>query len=99
MIIAGTNNSTMNIAVMNDNITEGNETFNMSLTVPSLLNPRITAGAITSATVTIVDTSSENCIDTLVILQSTLPYNWKISKVPVFEDFKFLLKIKLIFCP
>ena len=87
----------MNIAVMNDNITEGNETFNMSLTVPSLLNPRITAGAITSATVTIVDTSSENCIDTLVVLHSKLPYNWKISRVPVFDDFKVLLNIK--FCP
>ena len=58
-IIAGTNSSTIRILVVNDNIVEGNETFNMSLTIPSSLGPGITAGTATSATVTIIDTSSE----------------------------------------
>ena len=45
------------VAVTNDNIVERNETFNISLNVPSSLGPGITAGAITSATVTIIDTT------------------------------------------
>ena len=59
-IAPGTNSSTVNISVTNDNIVEGNETFNMNLqlSVPSLLGPEIT-GSIISATVTIIDTSSE----------------------------------------
>ena len=59
MITAGTNSSMVNIPVTNDDIVEGNETISMSLTVPSSLGPGITTGAITSATVTIIDTSSE----------------------------------------
>ena len=51
----------LNIPVTNDDIVEGNETFSMSLTVPSSLGPGITTGTITSATVTINDTSSELC--------------------------------------
>ena len=43
----------------NDDIVEGNETFSMSLTMPSSLGHRIITGTITSATVTIIDTSSE----------------------------------------
>ena len=58
-ICAGTSSSTINITMTNDNIVEGNETFSMSLTVPLSLSPGITTGAITSATVTIIDTSSE----------------------------------------
>ena len=42
---------------MSDNIVEGDEMFNMSLTVPSSLGPGIVNGSITSATITIVDTS------------------------------------------
>ena len=49
----------MNIQVTVDSIVEGEETFSMSLTVPSSLGPGITTGTITSATVTIIDTSSE----------------------------------------
>ena len=70
-IVAGTNSSMVNIPVTVNNIVEGDETFSMSLTVPSSLGPRIVAGAITSATVTIVDTSSElhhtnmHCFDLL----------------------------------
>ena len=58
-ITAGNSIGGLNITVINDNIVEGNETFDMSLTVPSSLGPRIKAGAITSATATIIDTSSE----------------------------------------
>ena len=58
-IVAGTNISTVNIPVTNDTIVEGDETFTMSLSVPSLLGPEITTGTIARATVTIIDTSGE----------------------------------------
>ena len=58
-IIAGTNSSTIRILVVNDNIVEGNETFNMNLTIPPTLGPGVKAGIVTSATATIIDTSSE----------------------------------------
>ena len=58
-IVAGTNISTVNIPLTNDEIVEGDETFSMSLTVPSSLGPEITTGTVTSATVTIIDTTSE----------------------------------------
>ena len=58
-ITAGTNSSMVHIPVTDDNIVEGDETFSMSLTVTSSLGPGIRTGAITSATVTIIDTSSE----------------------------------------
>ena len=49
----------VNILITDDNIVEEDETFSMSLSIPSSLAPGITTGAITSATVTIIDTSSE----------------------------------------
>ena len=58
-IVAGTNSSTMNVQVINDTIVEGDETFRMSLSVPSSLSPEIATGIITSATVAIIDTSGE----------------------------------------
>ena len=58
-ITAGSTFGAVNIPVANDSIVEGNETFNMSLTVPPSLGPRITAGNITKITATIIDTSSE----------------------------------------
>ena len=58
-IAAGTNSSMVNIPVTDDDIVEGDERFSMSLTVSSSLGPGITTGVITSATVTIIDTSSE----------------------------------------
>ena len=45
---------------MSDNIVEGNETFNMSLTVPSSLGPGIVAGTVTSATGIIVDSTGKD---------------------------------------
>ena len=59
-IIAGANTSTVNIAVTDDNIVERNETFNIGLALPSFLGPRIITGNITSATATIIDTSSKH---------------------------------------
>ena len=59
IINAGTNSIMVNIPVTDNNIVEGDETFSMSLTVPSSLGPGIATGTITNATVTIIDTSSE----------------------------------------
>ena len=59
-IIAGTNSSMVNVPVTDDNIVEGDETFSMSFTVPSSLSPGITTGTITSATVTIIDTTGKH---------------------------------------
>ena len=44
---------------MSDNIVEGVEMFNMSLTVSSTLGPGIIAGSVTSATGIIVDSTSK----------------------------------------
>ena len=55
-ITAGTNSSTINITVINDRVVEENETFNMTANVPT--SRRIMAGAITKATVTIIDSTS-----------------------------------------
>ena len=67
-IVAGTNSSTVNIPVINDNIVEEDETFSMSLSVPSSLGPEVTTGTITSAIVTITDTTSEYCSYVLIII-------------------------------
>ena len=58
-IVAGTNISTVNITLKSDDIVEGDEMFNITLSVPSSLDSRITTGTITSATVIIVDTTGE----------------------------------------
>ena len=52
-------NTTVRVAVANDNIVEGDEMFIMSLNVPSSLAPGIIAGSVTKATVTIIDTTSK----------------------------------------
>ena len=57
-IAAGTTSSAVNISVTDDNIVEGDETFSMSLSIPSSHGTGLTAGAITSATATIIDTTS-----------------------------------------
>ena len=57
IITAGTNSSTVNIAIINDDIVEGDENFTMSLNVP--VSPGILAGSITMTTGIIFDTSSE----------------------------------------
>ena len=69
-IIAGTNNSTVNVTVTDDNIVEGNETFSMFLTLPSSLGPRIMTGDITSATGIIIDTSGKYLIIIIILMTS-----------------------------
>ena len=49
----------MNITLNDDDIAEGDETFNMTLSVLYSLSPRIAAGTITSAIGIIVDTTGE----------------------------------------
>ena len=66
---AGTNSSTVNIAVINDNIVEGDEMFTINLNVP--VSPGIVAGAITMATATIIDTSSK--LDQYLLVHSNAP--------------------------
>ena len=56
-ITAGTNSSTVNITVTNDNIVEGDELFTINLNVP--VSPGIIAGAVTMSTATIIDTTSK----------------------------------------
>ena len=56
IIAAGASSSTVNITVINDDIVEGDEMFTMTLNVPT--SPGITAGDITMATATIIDSSS-----------------------------------------
>ena len=48
--------SSVSVAVINDNVVEGDEMFTMKLNVPAV--PGITAGDITMATVILNDTSS-----------------------------------------
>ena len=63
-IPAGATNTTVRVAVTNDNIVEGDETFDMSLVVPSSLGPGIIAGPISSATAIIKDSSGKGLIAT-----------------------------------
>ena len=56
-IPAGATNTTVRVAVIDDDIVEINETFKMNLTVPSL-HQGIGAGSLTSATGIIVDTTT-----------------------------------------
>ena len=58
-IVAGANIGTVNIPVTNDKIVEGDEIFTTSLSVPSSLGPEISTGTVTSATLTIIDTTCE----------------------------------------
>ena len=54
--------SSVSVPVMDDMLAEGvNETYNLMLNVPSSLGPSITAGGRDTATIIIVDTTSE-CI-------------------------------------
>ena len=67
-ITSGRNSSTVNIAVLNDNIVEGEETFTMELNVPISLSPGITSGAISMATAYIIDASSRHKCNVIELL-------------------------------
>ena len=56
---AGANSTTINIPVINDNITEETETFDLSLTIPSLLSGQVVLGHISKATGSIIDDTSK----------------------------------------
>ena len=56
-IPAGATNTTVRVAVTNDNIVEGDEMFSMSLNVPSSLGPGVIVGSVNSATGVIIDSS------------------------------------------
>ena len=58
-IFAGTNSSTVNITLQDDDIPERDEMFNISLAVPPSVGSRIVAGNRTSALAVIIDTSSK----------------------------------------
>ena len=58
-IPAGSTDTMVRVAVTDDDIVERNETFNMSLNVPSSLGPGIVAGSLNSATGIIIDTTSK----------------------------------------
>ena len=49
----------MRVAVTDDDIVEGDETFNIIMNVPSSLAPRVVAGSITSSIGTIIDTTGK----------------------------------------
>ena len=49
----------MRVALTDDDIIEGDETFNINLNVPSSLAPGIVAGLVTNATGIIIDTTSK----------------------------------------
>lgn len=59
IITAGTNSSTVNVTVINDNIVEEDEMFTMYMSVSPSLGPSIITGAVTNVTATIVDSSSK----------------------------------------
>ena len=48
--------------MIRDNIVEGDEMFNISLTVPSSLGPGIVAGSVTSATGIIMDSTGKGIV-------------------------------------
>ena len=55
----GTTTSSVSISVFGDNFVEGDETFDLTLTVPELFNGRISAGSRGVAVGNITDTTSE----------------------------------------
>ena len=64
-IPVNTTTTTVRVPVMSDNIVEGDETFNMSLNVPSSLGPGIVAGSVTSAIGIILDSTSKDALHCL----------------------------------
>ena len=65
---SGITMSSVSVPVMDDMLAEGiNETFDLTLNVPSSLGPAITAGGRNTATGVIIDTTSELCFATLLL--------------------------------
>ena len=58
-IPAGATYTTVSVVVIDDDIVEGDETFDMNLHVPSSLAPAVITGSVTNATGIIADTTSK----------------------------------------
>ena len=56
---AGSNSTIVNVPVINDNIAEELEKFDLSFTIPSSLESRVISGAITKAVGNITDNASK----------------------------------------
>ena len=54
--------SSVSVPVINDNIVEGEEEFDLALTVPSALGPAITAGGRNTAVGVITDSTGNHFI-------------------------------------
>ena len=63
--------SSVRVTVINDIIAEGQEQFNLALTVPSSLGPAITAGGRNTAVGVITDSTSK-CMHVLVMFTSLI---------------------------
>ena len=57
--------SSVSISVFNDTIVEGDEMFDLTLTVPELFNGRVSAGSRDVAVGIITDNTSKFCLYTL----------------------------------
>ena len=66
-IPAGATNTTVRVAVTNDNIVEGDEMFSMSLNVPSSLGPGVVAGSVRNATGIIIDTTGKSLLLSVIV--------------------------------
>ena len=64
---AGANITTINIPVINDNITEETETFDLTLTIPLSLSGQVVLGNISRAIGKIIDDASKLFIDRLIV--------------------------------
>ena len=65
---AGTVDAMVNISVINDNIAEISETFNLAFTIPSSLSGKVISGSITTATGIITDETGKIAIWSLYVL-------------------------------
>ena len=69
---SGITTSNVSISVFNDTIVEGDEMFDLTLTVPELFNGRISAGNRDMAVGDITDNTSESSDSTVLVLKRTV---------------------------
>ena len=72
---SGITTSNVSISVFNDAIVEGDEMFDLTLTVPEIFNGRISAGSRDIAVGDITDHTSESSNTTVFVLKCTVLYN------------------------
>lgn len=61
--LAGTNSTTINVPIANDNKIEDTETFDLNITIPPLLTGKLSTRGITTAVGRILDESSKKTRD------------------------------------